>query len=179
MELFNLTEDFQIELARPTLAAVPAFAKMLAVRYNVGEPSDSQGNKRLKARREFLYIYYMCDFRSEYGELDEESQHAQACEAAKLDINFKKSEELEGAINKYLQLQDTRPIKAVKAAWKGIDKVIAFLDSATQDKSKEIIETISNLGKLIEGLAKLETQVKRDLTGDSAIRGKAEVGRQG
>ncbi len=179
MELFTLTEDWEIELTRPTLMAVSAFAKILTIQYNSGYPSDSQGSKRLRARHEFLYLYFMYDFRSEFASLDEESRHLQACEAAKLDVKFKPSDSLLGAIDKYTELQDTRSIKAVKAAWKGIDTIISSIESAGPDKAEEIEKRISNLGKLIEGLNKLENQVKKDIQGEGAIRGGSSTGRQG
>ncbi len=181
MRLFKLTDNWQIELERPTVAAIPEFEVMLRLNYNKNisgrGDGDNKGQLRKRAKKEFLYIYFMYDYRSEYYPMDEQSRDSQSRESAGLDPKYKISEEMQVAIQRYIDMQDTKAIRLLKSAYKAIDKVQTYFNNVESDKAAEILSNIAKLGSTVEGLRKLLEQVQKDEGTDQAIRGNQELGR--
>lgn len=178
MKLFRLTEDFRVELVQETVALIPEFAEVLTLNYNKSrEFKDADGRKRTRALKEFIYIYFMYDFRSEYIQLDDDARRERALGAAGLDSDYPISSEMQHCIDTYVELQETRELKLIKSAWESIEKIIEYFDNATAADAEAIMKVMGGIGKVVENLKMLEDSVRKQLGKQDTIRGDKEVGR--
>jgi len=148
------------------------------------ERDRSTGKK--KALKEFAYIYYMADYKSEYDVygLSKESQLG-------LDIftnrSYKPDPDVKKAIDKYTLLQETPSMRYLISIRKRVNRTITYLDNVTvKDKIKgeegevtyinpyvtidKIVTTMKQIEDVIEKLEKWEKKVF-DEEEDMKIRG--------
>ncbi len=177
MKLFKLNSDYDVEPEKETIMLIPEFAELWKLKYNVG-PNDSDGRDRKRGIAEIIYLYFFCDYRSEFSELSVSERKEAALNAAGLDGDYKISGTLKGAEQKYLQMQETRELKLLKSAYGTIDKLQAYFDEITIDdkNAKNTLENLSKLGAVLTGLKKLEEQVQKQEQKDGGSRGGAEKG---
>ena len=148
------------------------------------ERDRSAGKK--KALKEFAYIYYMADYKSEYDVygLSKENQLG-------LDLftnrSYKPDPDVKKAIEKYTLLQETPSMRYLISMRKRINRTISFLDNVDiKDKIKgeegevkyinphitidKIVTTMKQIEDVIEKLEKWEKKVF-DEEEDMKIRG--------
>jgi len=187
MKLFELDIDTnEIKLNRPWLWMVPEFADLL--RRDKGSPSDYDGRRKLKAKKEFTYIYFMVDFASPLRDWEPDEKHKEAMYYANLEekdiddgvkIARKKYEEL--------FLKAARSLRTYNALLKTLDAMDSYyenLDFTETDKKGELLHnplTVANsvdkLDKMHTAVANFAKRVEEELTqGPSSIRGTAELG---
>lgn len=149
---------------------------------------DKKGTLRIKAFKEFTYIYLMLDYKSPYFTFLEQHKH----EAALVDSGLTEDDLLDPlfikAINKYKELLDSDPILSlIKIAHNTLYKMQVFLDnidfSDTDEygkpiyKPKDVIADIGSIGKMRKDLQTLEIDYKKGLAAsDRKVRGDAELG---
>lgn len=149
---------------------------------------DKKGTLRIKAFKEFTYIYLMLDYKSPYFTFLEQHKH----EAALVDSGLTEADLNDPlfvkAINKYKELLDSDPILSlIKVAHNTLYKMQVFLDnidfSDTDEygkpiyKPKEVLADIGGIGKMRKELQTLEIDYKKGLAaGDKKIRGDVELG---
>jgi hypothetical protein len=161
----------------PKALIIPEFA-------TIHERDRSTGKKR--SVREFAYIYYIADYKSEYDVygLSKESQLG-------LDLfnnkNYKPDPEIQKAIEKYKLLQETPSMRYLISMRKRINRTITYLDNVEiRDKIKgeegevkylnphvtidKIVTTMKQIEDVIEKLEKWEKKVF-DEEEDMKIRG--------
>ena len=184
MELFRI-ENYKALINKTDVYLVPEFKAMLELKYNT-QKGDHQGRNRVRAYKEFTFLYFYIDYRSEYNNYTETEKKAEALLAANLPEDYSFSKELKAAIKKYKELQETRILKLLNAANNAIDKIRIYYDNldftSTDNQGKprhdpsKVLISINGLAKTIESLEKLEKKVKQSLKQDTGVRGDSEEG---
>lgn len=148
---------------------------------------DKTGNERLRAFKEFTYIYLMLDFKSPYYKYLEQEKHEAAISDSGLTDEDLKNPEFINAYNKYQEILYSDPILSlIKTAYRTLYKTQVFLDSIDFTeiddmgkplyKPKDVMLDISTIGKMREALNELEEKHKNSLSADSNVRGDVELG---
>jgi len=150
--------------------------------------SDKTGVKKIRAFKEFKYIYLYFDWGSPYFQYAEQDRHREAfldsglTKAEFEDVNFK------NACNKYDELQNSSRIgKLLKASYNSIDKITHYLDTMDLNerdpvsgkpifKTKDVIAEIASSSKLIDAVKTLELAFKKETETESSLRGDKEPG---
>lgn len=150
--------------------------------------TDPTGSLRLKAWREFKYIFLMLDFKSPYLEYLEQDRH----ETALLDSGLTEKEwedpDFKAACRKYMEIKDSsRILSLIKTAYRTLEKMRVFLDNIDftdtdgngkyLNDPKKILESISQIGKMNDYLKELEINYKKGQTSSTTrYRGDVELG---
>ena len=181
----NVNGDVTVEEA--SILVIREFAKLLEVERNKTK-EDKTGKKKLRAFKEFTYIYLFFDWESPYFQYPEQERHDEALKDSGLteaefnDLTFR------CACQKYQEIQESSlDIKMLKAAMSAVDKQIFYLENVDLQerdpvtgkpifKSKDLIAEIKGCKDLISTLRELQVQVKRGLEVENNLRGNAEVG---
>lgn len=151
--------------------------------------ADKTGKRRLKAYKEFTYIFLALDFKSPYFQYLEKDKHECALEDSELSESDIKDELFLAAFRKYQELQDADPILSlIKTAYRTLQKMQVFLDnldfSTDVDmdgrpiyKPKDVIADIKSISEIRKQLQELEAIHKKDLAENKTnVRGSAELG---
>ena len=150
--------------------------------------SDKTGKKRLRAFKEFKFIYLFFDWESPYFQYTEQDKHAEAMKDSGLSDEEFDDPKFRIACQKYDEIQNSSlDIKLLKAAMNAVDNQIFYLsnvDLQERDpitgkpifKSKDLIAEIKGCKDLISTLRELQVQVKKGLEIESNVRGNTEIG---
>ena len=84
MEKILQFKDGEVTLVREELSLIPEFASMLTLSYNRGFPSDADGKRRLRAKKEFTYMWFMNSYDTPYREYTKDERQVEALLAADL-----------------------------------------------------------------------------------------------
>lgn len=166
--------------------AIKEFGALLDRKRNKTK-EDPKGLKLERAFRELTYIYLTCDWQSPYSEWSDQEKH----DAAVLDSELTNTE-LEDTIfleakKKYLSLQDSRTMRLLNSAFRACDELQVFfhtVDLQERDpvtgkpiySAKDVISSISSLGKVVAGLEELKLLVMKEREKESALRGSSSPG---
>lgn len=177
MKLFRLNAEYEIEPEKETIMLIPEFAELWTLKYNKGA-GDVDGRKRTRGKAELSYLYFFCDYRSEFSELSMSERKEAALNAAGLPEDYGISGTLTAAKDKYLEMQETRELKLLKSAYGTIDKLRDYFESVTIDdkNAKSVLESLAKMGTVLTGLKKLEEQVRKQEQKEGGIRGDSEKG---
>lgn len=149
---------------------------------------DKTGKKRLRAFKEFKFIYLFFDWESPYFQYTEQDKHAEAMKDSGLSDEEFDDPKFRMACQKYDEIQNSSlDIKLLKAAMNAVDNQIFYLsnvDLQERDpitgkpifKSKDLIAEIKGCKDLISTLRELQVQVKKGLEIESNVRGNTEIG---
>lgn len=177
----------KVELALPEILLVSEFAALIDDERNKCK-EDPKGLKKLRAYREFTYIWLAIDWRSVYADYSEAERHQLAMADSKLTETEFNDPKFRLACRKYRDLRDSnRSIRALKSAQTIIDKSIDYFnnidleerDEATGKpiwKVKDVQAEVTNLDKLLDSLKALEIKVKKDIADSSTLRAGAVEG---
>lgn len=138
-----------------------------------------------KAVKELAYVYFMCDHHSPFSVYDEEKRK----EEVKLNIfgesKWKADSKVLAACDRYKKLKETSAVRLLKAARESIVKLEKYfkdIDLTLVDDNgkpifaaKDLVMNLSRMGDVIDGLHKLEEQVKKEEQTISPNRGGVEV----
>jgi hypothetical protein len=186
MQLFEVGEDFQVTLNKEWIGLFPQFAKLL-VRSKKCK-GDSDGRKKLHARREFTYIYFMLDPRSPLFEWPEDDKHKNALQYAELTNDDIKDGAVQEAFAVYSALADkaSRAMRTYRSGLKSmdsLDKYLEKLDFTATDKKGELLHDphkfttlIGSLSKAYIALDEFKAKVYADITNTVNARGKVPLG---
>lgn len=184
MDLFRI-ENYKAVINKKDVLLIPEFKVMLELKYNI-QKGDHQGRLRNRAFKEFTFIYFYVDYKSDYSNYTEKERKTESLKAAELPEDYEISKELEAAIEKYKELQETRALKLLNSANGAIDKIRLFYDGLdfTEEDSNgklkhdpnRVLTSINGLSKTLESLEKLEKRVKQSLKQDLGVRGDGEGG---
>ncbi len=182
MKFFVLnTANNDIEIQMDEILLIKEFAELWNVNRNKCK-EDSTGTKRLRAKREFAYMWLMLDWTSPYADYSEQERN----DACRKDANISDKEyadpDFRAACRKYREIQESsRIIKLIKSAQGAVDKLIDFLDMIDLSKEdengkpiykiKDITSGISDIPKVTEQLKSLEVIYKKELQVEGEIRG--------
>lgn len=178
----------ELILNEPEILLTKEFAELWNNERNITK-TDPKGIHKVRAFREFAYMYLMIDWQSHYAEFTEYERN----EAAKSDSGITEEEFndplFRAACRKYREIQNSsRSLKLVKAAQNKADELIDYFnegsDLAERDqvtgkpifKAKDIMGEMSLVGKVLDELDALEERVKKKSKAVSGLRAGATDG---
>ena len=116
---------------------------------------DPKGTKRLRAWREFKYIWLFCDWKSPYQQYLERQKHDAAMEDSGL-----------------TQEDSSRILSLIKTAYRTLEKMRVSLDNINLEerdnnskpifKAKDVLADIASIGVMADKLKELELNYKKD-----------------
>ena len=177
----------RVELAEPEILLIREFSELMSNDRNVCK-EDPTGNLKLRAFREFTYIFLAIDWQSPYCDFLAQEKHQMSLHDANMTEEEFNNPEFRAACRKYKELQDsTRSIRLLQAAQDTVDKFINYfhnIDPEERDemtgkpifKVKDIMTEISSLSKVQDELKTLEGMVKKEIAEASSLRGGYEDG---
>lgn len=182
MRLFEINEDRQIKLDKPWILLIPEFAEVM--KQDKGSKGDTEARKKLKAVSHFTFVYFYTDFSSPIKDWEDADREKEAKYYAKLSNDEKIPPYVWKACEKYdeLQLKASRPLRTLKALYKGLGAMNEFFESidfTTKDKHGRLVndpsDFVTNAGKLskmYDEIRNFEKRVEDDLRqAASGIRG--------
>jgi hypothetical protein len=176
-----------VELNTPEIILIKEFSELMKDERNICA-DDKTGLYRLRAFREFTYIYLALDWQSPYADFPEQERHTMALHDASLTDEEFNNPEFRAACRKFKSIQDsTRSIRLLHAAQETVDKFMDYfhnIDPEERDvqtgkpifKVKDIMAEVSSLSKVLDELNTLESMVKKELAETSSVRGDYEDG---
>ena len=132
--------------------------------------------------KELGYVYFMCDHRSAYSVYEWDKRD----EEVKESLGIKKlSNKVEIACDKYNELIETSAVKLLKAARESVKKLEVYfrtVDLTLVDDNgrpifhaKDLVNNLEKMGKVVDGLSRLEDIVKKEEQANNPTRGGVEV----
>lgn len=176
-----------VELNTPEILLVTEFSALMKNARNIC-PEDKKGDFKLRAFREFTYIYLALDWQSPYADFPEQERHQMSLKDAKMTEEEFNDPEFRAACRKFKSIQEsTRSIRLLHAAQETIDKFMDYfhnIDPEERDpltgkpifKVKDIMTEISSLSKVQDELTTLEEMVRKEIAETSQLRGGYEDG---
>ena len=185
--VFDNAEN-RLRIEEDSILLIKEFAALWDINRNKCK-EDKTGKLRLKAYKEFTYIYLVLDFKSPYFQYLEKDKHECALDDSGLTEEDIKDPLFLDAFHKYQEIQEADPILSlIKTAYKTLQKMQVFLDNIdfSMDvdmdgrplyKPKDVIADIKSIADIRKQLKELEAAHKRDLAESGAkVRGDAELG---
>ena len=185
LNLFNINEQYEVELDKEWIGLIPEFAAVLKA--DKGSKGDSDGRKKLKARKQFAYIYFLEDPRSPIFEWDMEKKPAEA-----LNFTGLTKEDITSVVDAahavYVKLlsEASRSLRTYKSALQSLDKLDEYyrdIDFKAKDKKGELVHDPSkylmNLQRLrlgYEALDAFRDRVMAEIRSSGKIRGNSSLG---
>lgn len=177
----------RLELNVPEILLTREFSALMDNTRNISK-DDPKGDFKLRAFREFKYIWLAIDWQSIYSDFSEQERHQEALKDSQLTEEEFNNPEFRAACRKYRNIQEeNRSIKMMKAAQNAVDKFTDYfnnIDPEERDpitgkpifKVKDIMAEITTLSKVNTELKVLEGQVKKEMETQSSLRGNATDG---
>lgn len=135
---------------------------------------------------ELAYIYFMIDHKSPFSIYEWEQRKIEVKNSIFGEKNkWTPSAKILGACDKYEQLIETSAVRLLKAAKESIVKLEKYfrdIDLTMMDDhgkpifhAKDLIANLSNMGKVVDGLTRLEDIVRKEEQAANTNRGGVEV----
>ena len=187
MQIFiydNATNTLRID--DYSILLVKEFAKLWETERNKCK-EDKSGELRLRAYKEFTYIYLVLAFKSPYFKYLEMEKHEAALADSGLTEEDLKDEDFLAAYKKYQEIQNEDPILSlIKTAYKTIYKMQVHLDSIDFEltdvdgkpiyKPKDVIADLTSISKVRAELQTLEELHKTNQEAAAKVRGDVALG---
>lgn len=179
----------ELELNQPEILLIKEFDKLMQDERNICT-EDETGRYKLRAFREFKYIFLMIDWESPYADYSEQERHQEALKDANITEDEFNDEIFRAACRKYREVQDSvREMRLVKATQGTVDKLIIYMENLDLEerdvngkpifKANDVIKEIRGASEIIEALRLVEEQVKKNRQAKPGTRGDIEVGYEG
>lgn len=152
-------------------------------------PEDPAGRFKLRAFREFKYIYLMLDWQSPICDFSEQNRNKEARRQASIADEEFSDPLFRTACRKYEELRDSfRTYKLLKSVYTVIDKLTIYFNdlvdlSDVNDgtgqlryKAKDVIAEAKGIGPLLDEVRAAEERYKKDIEKQSKIKGDYEPG---
>ena len=149
---------------------------------------DKKGEKRLRAWREFKYIWLYADFKSPYFQYLEMEKHKAAMDDSGLSEEEFQDPDFRAAVKKYLDIiNSSRKLTLIRTAYRTLEKLRVWLDELDVDerdpvtykpvfKPKEIMDAIGSISPMFDKLKELELAHQKDLLeSKKTLKGDREV----
>lgn len=187
MQIFifdNATNSLRID--DYSILLVKEFAKLWEPERNKCK-EDKKGEQRIRAYKEFTYIYLVLDFKSPYFKYLEMDKHEAALADSGLTEDNLKDEDFVAAFRKYKEIIETDPyLRLLKSAYRHLHKMEVELDSIDYSerdcdgkpiyKMSDQLKNYSEIGKQYAVLKTLEEQYKTSQEAEAAVRGGVPLG---
>jgi len=135
-----------------------------------------------KALDEFSYIYFFCDFKSDFADLvNEKERHDAIVDSVIENKAWTPDPVVKAAMQLYLERSSTVTSTMLDDAKQAVSKISTFIRSVNlleRDKNdkpihsaKGVAAVIKDMSGIIEGIAALEAKVKREQDEESTMKG--------
>jgi hypothetical protein len=134
--------------------------------------------------RSLAYVYFMIDYRSPYA-VYEWIQRKDEVKNSIFAKKWKETSKVKAACEKYAELTETSAVKLLKAARESIIKLEKYfrdIDLTLMDDNgkpifhaKDLINNLEKMGKVVDGLSRLEDIVRKEEQAANSNRGGVEV----
>lgn len=172
MRLFEIDENKEVVLNKTWIMMIPEFAEL--IRRDKGSKGDYRGDKKVRARAEFTFIYFFSDFSSPIRDWEDEERKKEALYYASLEEKDLDAKLWEAQVKYHqLQLSASRPLRTLKALYKGMDAMDEYfedIDFKLKDKMGKLLNDpsafVTNAGKLnkmYDEIRNFERRVEDDL----------------
>tara|TARA_R100000951_G_scaffold65411_1_gene55197 strand:+ start:906 stop:1412 length:507 start_codon:yes stop_codon:yes gene_type:complete len=131
--------------------------------------------------KELAYIYFMHDHRSPYAVYDISQRHDEVILGLYGKTKWKASNKVLAACNKYKELKETSAVKLLKSARSSVVKLEKYFESVDLTlmddngrpifHAKDLVANLSKMGDVVDGLSKLEEQVRKQEQINTNTRG--------
>ncbi len=114
MKLFELDPATRmVNLNKEWISTIKEFKKLIT--RDKGSEGDADGRKKLRAIREFTFIYHFCDYRSKFVNYSEQDKYLECLRNAELstELDIEKDPDLLSAIIRYKALQEVPALKVL------------------------------------------------------------------
>lgn len=173
-----------LEFNQPEFLLISEFAKLYEPERNKCK-GDKKGENRLRARREFTYIWLKMNKKSPYSQYTEQEAHQEALKDAGLTQEEFDDPDFRAACRKYLKLRDSNRIaKMLRAIYNKVDDITDYFENIVDlnerdmngkpiFKLKDLQAEIKSVGDVIAGVKQLEymyekeEETKTDLRSDA------------
>ena len=135
--------------------------------------------------QELGYVYFMCDHRSAYAVYEWDKRHEEVKNSIFGTKKWDPSNKVKIACDKYNELIETSAVKLLKAARESVKKLEIYfrtIDLTMVDDNgrpifhaKDLVNNLEKMGKVVDGLSRLETIVKKEEQANNPTRGGVEV----
>ena len=179
--------NHELRLNEPEILLIKEFAELWTNDRNISK-EDPKGIKKLRAFKEFTYMYLMIDWQSHYSQFTE----AERNEAAKQDSGITEEEFndplFRAACRKYRDMQnESRALKLIKAAQGVVDKITDYFDTidlSERDpitgrpiwKTNDVMKEMQSVSKVVDELKSLEYMYKKEQEEETGVRGEGDIG---
>lgn len=173
---------------QPEFLLIKEFAKLYEPARNKCK-EDKTGILRLRARKEFTYIWLKYNKKSPYSQYDESESHKDALADSKLTEEDCKDLDFKIACEKYIEIRDSNRIaRMLKAVYNKIDDITDYFNNVVnfneRDNSgkpifklKDLQSEIKSIGDVIQGVKQLELMYEKDIEESSnSLRANAKAG---
>lgn len=137
--------------------------------------------KDLKVQ-ELAYVYFMCDHRSPFAVYALDQRHIEVKNSIfDKDSKWKLTPNVQAAMDQYNDLIETSAVKLLKAARESVNKLEAYfrevdlmmLDGNLKPiyKASDLVNTLEKMGKVIDGITRLEEIVMKEEKASNQNRG--------
>ena len=163
-------------------------AEALAINvFNTLYTRDKKKSKS-KAMEEFSYIYFFCDFKSDFADIiNEQERHEAIVESTMTNPEYKPDAVMEAAMQLYEERSNTITsalLDDAKSAVYRISKFLKTVDLNERDEKsgkpvhnpKNITGMVGDMSKIVENISVLEQKVKRELDEESNMKGGRKKG---
>ena len=181
----NVNEE--VALNDEGILLIREFATLMAFDRNKCK-EDKTGTKRLRAFKEFKYIFLFFDWTSPYFQFPEQERNSEArADSGLTDLEFE-DQLFRDACRKYDVMQNSSKIgNLLKASYNTIDKITHYLNTIDLNerdevtgkpiyKTKDVIAEMASASKLIDAIQLLEVSFKKEIEPEGALRGDKEAG---
>lgn len=137
------------------------------------------------AVKELTYVAFLCDFLSPYKDLPQETKETVIIEDVFKGDKWLPDKEVNVAVKKYLQLQETRHSRMLKSLEHTEEKITSYFNSVDLSEKDDfgkfiynitdVVRNAEKMGGIIKSISTLEKQVQLDLQ-EGKIRGDSEIG---
>ncbi len=134
---------------------------------------------------ELAYVYFMVDHKSPFSVYEKEQRIKEVTNSIFGEKKWKASLKVIEGCRVYEKLIETSAVRLLKAARTSIIKLEAYFEeidlTLTDDNekpiyhAKDLIANLSNMGKVVDGLSRLEEIVKKEEQAANTNRGGIEV----
>jgi hypothetical protein len=134
---------------------------------------------------ELCYVYHMSDFKSPYNNYDDKDKDHKIRYDYIKDPKWNPDNLILNAISKYKEINETPSLKLLKDCRKAIEKVRTYVSTVDMDevdskgnkanKITDLSKVISDVGKMVESLDKIEERVKKEELNNTKVRGNKRI----
>ncbi len=176
-----------LEFNQPEFLLISEFAKLFELERNRCK-EDKTGENRLRARREFTYIWLKMNKKSPYSQYTEQEAHQEALKDSNMTPEEFDDPDFRAACRKYLKLRDANRIaKMLRAIYNKVDDITDYFDNIVDlnerdmngkpiFKLKDLQAEIKSVGDVIAGVKQLEYMYEKEEEAKTDLRSDAVAG---